>query len=500
MNAARSSSHRQILRSSSIVGGASLINIGLSLLRMKAAALVVGPAGVGLIGLLQNFLAAGSTLAGLGLGGAVTRHLAAKQPRQAAAEADVRRALFWAGLLLSLITLLVLWSFRTPLASLVLRMQAGSSTIMWLAGGISLAVIAGLQVGVLNGLRRIGDLARVNILSGLAATLVGVAALYLLGPRGILIFVLAVPAAGAALGWYYLGRLPAASGDKRRPVARQWGALLPLGLAIMLGGLLTTGGQLAVRTMVSDQLGPAALGHFHAAWTISMTYLGLVLSAMGTDYYPRLADRIGEPQVAGRLVAEQTEVALLLGAPILLAAMGAAPLIMHLLYAAEFRDAADMLRWQIMGDLLRVAAWPLGVVLLAAGRSRIHLLLEALATSMFVGGTALLLPTIGLEAVGMAFLAMYAIYLPAAAWAAHHVLGGSSHLRALRPIFWLAPALLLVMGSSWISDLAALASGSALALCCCVFAYRQLHHALPTKVTSAVAALQSRFRLSTGAK
>lgn len=500
MNAAPPSSHRQILRSSSVIGGASLVNIGLSLLRMKAAALIVGPSGVGLIGLLQNFLAAGSTLAGLGLGGAATRQLAAERSRQGATQADVRRALFWAGLLLSLATGAALWFLRASLAPVLLPGPDGASTIMWLAAGIALGVIAGLQTGVLNGLRRIGDIARVNILSGLAATLVGVAALYLLGTGGILAFVLVVPAAGAALGWHYLRRVPAPSGQKRQPVVRQWRALLPLGLAIMLGGLLTTGGQLAVRTMVGDQLGLPALGLFHAAWAISMTYLGLVLSAMGTDYYPRLADRISDPQVASRLVAEQTEVALLLGGPVLLAAMGVAPLIMNLLYAAEFREASDLLRWQILGDLLRLAAWPLGVVMLAAGRSRVHLLLEALATSVFVGGTALLLPTIGLRAVGIAFLAMYAIYLPAAAWAAHHVLGSSSHLRALQPICWLAPALLLVMASSWIGELAAFATCSLLALCGCALAYRQLHHALPTKVTSVVAALSTRLRPSNGAK
>ena len=44
-------SHREILKSSSIVGGAQAINYVAALLRTKAVALLLGPSGVGLVGL-----------------------------------------------------------------------------------------------------------------------------------------------------------------------------------------------------------------------------------------------------------------------------------------------------------------------------------------------------------------------------------------------------------------------------------------------------------------
>ena len=490
MSSAAPGSHRDILRSSTIVGGASLVNVGLSLLRMKAAALILGPAGVGLIGLLQNLLATGSTLAGVGLGGAATRQLSAEG---AARQAEIRRALFWAGLWLSTVTLALLLAFRDPLARLLLPDPTWSAAMPWIAGGTALALIASLQVGILTGLRRVGAIARIAILSGAAATLSGVFALLVFGDGGIPVFVLSVPLAAVLAGWFYLRRLPALPSKRRTPVTHQWRQMAPLGAAIMLGGLLTTGGQLAVRALVGDQLGPAALGHFHAAWTISMTYLGLVLQAMGTDFYPRLSARIADRPAAARLVAEQAEVALLLGAPILLAMMSAAPFVLQLLYAAEFREAAATLRWQILGDLLKIAAWPLGFVLLAAGRSRAHIGLEALAQVVFVGATAFLLQRLGLQASGAAFFLMYAIYLPAVALAAHQTLGSSTHLRALQPLSWLTPALLLVMALASFSAVTALAVGTLLSLASAVHAYRRLHHALPARLTQAVGAL--RFRL-----
>jgi PST family polysaccharide transporter len=460
---------------------------------MKAAALIVGAAGVGVVGLLQNFLAVGSTLAGLGLGGAATRQLAAERGQVGAAgEAPVRHAVLWAGALLSLAAFGITWLLRVPLASFFLGDAARTAEIVWLGAGIALATVASLQIGVLAGQRRIGDVARVNIGSAIVATLVGVGALLIGGSAGVLAFVLSVPFAGAAAGWWIIRRNAevAAPRPSLPAIARQWSLLLKLGTAIMLGGLITTGGQLAVRSLIGDQLGRAALGQFHAGWTISMTYLGLVLQAMATDYYPRLSERIHVPHAARRLVVEQTEVALLLAAPVLLTMMAAAPLIIQLLYAAEFREAADMLRWQILGDLLKLVAWPLGFVLLAAGQSRAYVVLEATAMAVFVGATAALLRVFGLTGTGIAFLAMYALYLPAVAWRSHRLIGRTLAARQFGGLALLATALAVVFAVSSISPAAALLLGGVLALASLVIAIDRLRAALPPPIAAWIATLR----------
>ena len=91
-----SSSYKQILRSSSIIGGASVVNILISLLRTKVVAVVLGPAGVGFIGLLVTLMATASTVASLGFGNVGTRQIAeAVGEDDTAAVAAARRALFW---------------------------------------------------------------------------------------------------------------------------------------------------------------------------------------------------------------------------------------------------------------------------------------------------------------------------------------------------------------------------------------------------------------------
>ena len=105
-----------------------------------------------------------------------------------------------------------------------------------------------------------------------------------------------------------------------------------------------------------------------------MTYLGFVLGAMGTDYYPRLSACIHDPAAACRLVNEQTEVALLLTAPALIALLAVSPWLIPLLYTAEFAPAVGILHFQLLGDLLKVMSWPLGFVILAAGAGRTFIL------------------------------------------------------------------------------------------------------------------------------
>ncbi len=109
-------------------------------------------------------------------------------------------------------------------------------------------------------------------------------------------------------------------------LAKECAVLARLGAAFMVSGLVSVLGFLLARTLLQRELGIEALGHFQAAWSIGMTYLGFILGAMGTDYFPRLTASIHEKTTATRLVNEQTEVALLLIAPILIALLGCAPM------------------------------------------------------------------------------------------------------------------------------------------------------------------------------
>ena len=420
------SSRRQILRSSAIIGGSSVINIAIGLLRMKVVALLLGPAGVGLIGILQNLMVTASTISALGVGNVGTRQIAEANGRGDQADIDAaRRALFWGTLFLALLGAVGFWLLRDVLASWMLDDATGGGMLGWLAVGVALTVATGSQKALLNGMRRIGDIARVSVFSSLLSSLLGIPLILWLGSEGIVWFILATPLASFVISHVYVARMPKIKSGPTSlwRMTGQWSTLIRLGSAFMLAGMVVLLGLLAVRTLVQNELGTEQLGYFQAAWTISMTYIGFVLGAMGTDYYPRLTAVIHDHEQVNQLVNEQTEVAILLSGPVLLGMLALAPWVIELLYSAEFAPAATVLRWQILGDLFKILSWPLGFIVLAQGAGRTFVLTESIAMLIFFITTWVLLPVFGIEATGVSFFLMYLLYLPLVFWVVRRRVG-----------------------------------------------------------------------------
>lgn len=420
------SSYRASLRSSSIIGGAQVFTILASLVKMKVVAVVLGPIGVGLIGLYMNLVATAAAIASLGIGTTGVRHVVA-------ADADggevgvgrARRVLFWGSMALALAGGGLFWVASDWIARIVLSDETRARDVAWLSLGVALTVAAGSQAALLTGLRRIGDLARINVGAGVLGALVGVFALWIWPAYGLVIMVLIAPTLSFVLGRLYIARLgrPAGSRPRFPEMTQEWRALARLGAAFMLSGVVLLLGQLAVRTLVQRELGSDALGQFQAAWSISVTYLGFVLGAMATDYFPRLTASVKDRDAAVKLVNEQTEVALLLCAPVILAMLAFSPWVIRVLYSSEFSPAVEILRWQLLADILKVISWPLGFLQQARGAGKTFLATETAASVFLILVIFFALPEFGLQATGIAFLAVYALYLPLVWWLGRRWIG-----------------------------------------------------------------------------
>lgn len=226
-----------------------------------------------------------------------------------------------------------------------------------------------------------------------------------------------------------------------------------------------------------------------------MNYIGFILTAMAADYYPRLTAAMRDPREAVQRVNGQAEVALLLAGPVLVGTVALAPWIVQLLYSTDFVAAAALLRWQIAGDLIKIASWPLGFTLLAAGRGRAFMLTEALGAGVLVGVTAILLPRAGLLAPGMGYVATYLVYLVVVFALAGRLIGYRPSARAMQALLVVGIALLgtatMTAADPWTGSAVGLAAAAALTW----FAAVRLHHALPRRIAALLAFLPGVGRL-----
>jgi O-antigen/teichoic acid export membrane protein len=480
-------SAKHILRSTGIVGGASVANILIGLVRTKVAALVLGPAGIGLIGLAHGLITMVAAFASFGLGNVGTRQIAAAGDDPAAISA-ARRATAIAAAALAAVGALVLFLLREQAALWVFQDRSWAANVGWLALGVALLIGSIAQNSMLTGLRRIGDLARVSVTSALLTTALGVAALLAWRQDALLFYVLVSPLVTFLVGAWFVARIPRLSTHRPRiaELTPHWRALARLGLAFTLGAAANTAGQLAVRALVQRELGPVALGHYQAVWMISTNYIVFLLAALATDYYPRLAAAIGDPEAARRTVNQQAEVVLLLSGPVLVGTVAFAPWLVPLLFSSKFLPAVEILRWQILGDFMKIVSATLGFLLLAGGHGRAYVAVEVVACTVFVGVTALALKWLGPIAPGVAYFAMYSIYAVLVLVLARRSIAFVPTARTVEAFLAVAGALIITVLCATFSPLAGALAGIALGAAIAALVAVRLRHALPERLATAL--------------
>src|SRR4051812_13705554 len=109
------SSHAQILKSTAMIGGSSVVTIFCGIIRTKVMAVLLGPAGVGLMGLFSSIVDVTQSLAGMGIQSSGVRQIAeavgsGEEERIARTATVLRRVALFFGLLGAL--LLVLFAGR----------------------------------------------------------------------------------------------------------------------------------------------------------------------------------------------------------------------------------------------------------------------------------------------------------------------------------------------------------------------------------------------------
>lgn len=481
-----SDSHRQIVSSSALVGGAALVTNGLGIARLKVVALLLGPTGLGVLGVYLNIVAAASMIAGLGFNTSAVREIAAAEGAGKEEQVDAARlALIWGVSLCGLLAAGAIILFRQPLATAILDDPRRATDFGWLGLAVGLSVMSTLLVTLLNAFRRISRLAAVQLWAALLGTIAGLSALLAWGEAGLILYVIAAPASALLVAlalWRWLPRPATRPGP--RLVSRQFWKLVRLGAPFMVGAVALSIAVLGVRAIVQGRLGATALGHFGAVWTISGTYIAFIITAMSTDFYPRLAALDGDRPASVQLINDQLETAVMLALPILLGVQATAPWLLPLLYSSEFTPAADLLRLQILGDLFKVLSFPLVMALLAAGRGLAYLLLELTIATLFLlmawAGTAAL----GLQGAGIGYALTYAIYFIVLLLIARKTIGFRFVREGRLVAVASTGALALLTGVSLAGDVPGLALGTLLSAGALWLAYSRLDRleAIPAPV------------------
>ncbi|MGA2936320.1 MAG: O-antigen translocase [Syntrophobacteraceae bacterium] len=407
-----SNSHRQIFKSTALIGGAQVINILLGIVRTKVLAILLGPSGMGIAGLYQSATGLIGTLAGFGIGSAGVRQIA-----EAAGTGDedriagTVRTLRLTSLLSGLVGMIVILLFCRRIGYTTFGNDSYTFGIALMSLTVLFGGISAGQWALLQGMRRLKDLAACEVIGVLFGTIASTTLVYFLRERGIAPYLVAVSGFGILSSWWYARKVRVkAVKITVREIAKDSKGLLNMGLAFMVSGLLVSGVAYLTRVLISRQLGMDAVGLYSAVWTLSTLYVGVILNAMGADFYPRLTAVSSDNAAVNQLVNEQTEMGILIAIPGILATLTLAPWVLRAFYSEAFMPAADVIRWQILGIALRVVSWPMGFVQLGKGMSKLFMLTETVFAAVNVALLFVCMKFWGLEGVGISFMFHYILY------------------------------------------------------------------------------------------
>ncbi len=402
----------QILESTTVVGGSQAINLILGVIRTKILAVLLGPAGIGLMGLYTAVTSTVSAITGMGIESSGVRQIAAAAgtgdaSRIAHTIAALRRSALGLGFIGMLMTII----FREQLSRLTFGTAENSWSIALLSVTILFTAVSGGQIALIQGTRRIPDLAMLSVLGSFLGTAVSIPIIFLLGNDGIVPFLITLSLMGIFCSWWYARKIPIVSIAFRwLDTLREIKGLLSFGLVFMSSGLMLTAAMYFVRILLVRQVGMDGVGLYQASTTLSSIYIGIVLRSMGMDFYPRLTAVEADNNACNQMVNQQTEVGLLIAVPGILLTLTFTPLVIQVLYSASFIPAYEVLRWQILGVFLRVTSWPLSYVLLAKGKKLLYFCTELTANSLHVLLVWISVGYFGLPGAGMAFFVLYVFY------------------------------------------------------------------------------------------
>jgi enterobacterial common antigen flippase len=398
-----------ILKSTALIGGSSVVNIAVSVVRTKAMALFLGPAGVGLIGLYTAILELTQSVAGMGINHSGIRQIAeavgsGDDQRVSRTAAVLRRITIWLGVLGT--ALLVV--FCRQVSKWTFGSDEFAAPVALLSVAVFFKVVSDGQLALIQGLRRISDLARIAVLVAIFGSAISLTLVYFFRDKGVVPALVSAAALTLIISSFYRRRIQITPASvTARQVRKETGALLTLGSAFMASAILTTGSAYAVRSLVRHNLGFDAAGLYQSAWALGGLYVGFILQAMGTDFYPRLTAVAHNHPECNRLVNEQAQISLLLAGPGVIATLTCAPLVIAIFYDTSFVGAVEPLRWICLGMVLRVIAWPMAFIILAKGERNIFFWTEVAATLVHVGLAFLLIKRFGLAGATMAFFGLY---------------------------------------------------------------------------------------------
>ena len=407
------SSYHKILKSASLFGVVQLSNLLISVVRSKFLAVLIGPAGYGIFGLLNSTVdlvrqATGFSLEVSGVKKIAESNSVNNISKTAEYTAILLRLAIITGILGSVTVLLL-----SPLLS---KWTFGDSSQIMAFVLMSISVlfrqVTSSQNAILQGISKLRFLAEANLWGNLIGLLITLPLFVFFKINAIVpsIILSSVISLIFSTLYYRKANIPTPKVTFRKSVVE--GKEI-----IFFGGLLSVNAFLPVLSNYLIQLfinrhgGLEQVGFFNVGLLLVNSYVGIVFNAMSTEYYPRLAAIGNDNAKISNAVNQQAILSMLIILPIIILFLGGGEHIVHLLFSERFNGCMAMASWFVLAMFFKAVSWSMGYVIIAKADSKVFVKTSFIFSLIYLvlclGGYHLH----GLKGLGIGLLCYFILHL-----------------------------------------------------------------------------------------
>lgn len=404
--------HKSILKATGIFGFAQVLQMGVQVITTKVVANILGPSGIGLVGMLQNVLQLILTAVGFDLLKVGTREIALNSAEPIKYQKNTEQ-LLRIGILVGFLGALVSIVFAQFWSQFFFDTKAYTSWFYYLSIYFFAWGITQGRIALLQGLRKVKVYATYQVVQAIIISTTSVLLYLQYGFQAIWMVILAGALVPMVLVWYF---------TKEEKIKWQWNflhvlqtyksnrAMIHLGLLLSVNALIGQLCFLGIRSFLQHQDDFDLVGYYEVSQALLVKYMGMLFVAMSYDFYPKLTSIIKEPNQATKLIEHQIEIAMYLLAPAVAVFYLIGEYLVPLLYSKEFLPALEILQFGWLVLFLKAFTFPIGFYALAKGDKKTFFWQELLGDLGNLLGSLIGYSLFGLYGLGIGWVISYILY------------------------------------------------------------------------------------------
>ena len=398
--------YRGVFKATAILGSVQLFNILIAVVRNKCISILLGPAGMGIMGLLTSATGTITGFTNLGITFSAIKNIASAYEKGDYTTLGkvlyvLQRCIWITGLLGAIICLLLCrqlsqWTFGNTDFTISFAFLSISLLLTQLTNGNLL---------ILKGCRNINYYAKANVLGNFLSLFITVPLYFWLGIDAIVPALILFSISTFLCAYFYRSRLRLVQIRTERGEFKEISKdILIAGIAFSAAEFFPLIASFYIRTFISNNGGLTDVGLFSAGFAILNGYVGMIFTAMSTDYIPRLSAVSDDDHQLELVINQQIEMSILLLFPLIVLFVIFGKLMILILYSSQFYPMIEMIYWGGLGMLFKVPNWCFGCFLIPKRESKAYFCFSILSALFYLGMNMLLYSVWGIKGLGISFL------------------------------------------------------------------------------------------------